>query len=277
MKWKIDPNAMNDFVRKLSKKPGTRSPTSSSPAFKQTPGKRGTNVVWDPTHNSLSQPQVAQSPQAATPNYRTFAVAPNEAYTPERGSSRRPPQHPVPAQALNFDEMSPYPPQPARTQPFGLSDNITGSPPTLSSTYMDDGPSMITPAPRRQHPTLGPPSTMRLPSHYMNQASSPAAGNPFFNFMGSTPARPMPETSPLKGGRLNGLGDIPSSSPPPPNLASPSRPRPSSARRMPSVEVRADMRRTNGDLTINGRVSDDEAEAEDEDEDEEETGLDISA
>lgn len=55
--------------------------------------------------------------------------------------------------------------------------------------------------------------------------SSPAQ---FWKFadIGSTPARPVPDMSPLKGGIEpgDGLGSIPSSSPPPPNLASPSKP-----------------------------------------------------
>ena len=51
--------------------------------------------------------------------------------------------------------------------------------------------------------------------------SSPAQ---FWKFadIGSTPARPVPDMSPLKG--EPDMGGFPSSSPPPPNLASPSKP-----------------------------------------------------
>lgn len=84
---------------------------------------------------------------------------------------------------------------------------------------------MITPAPQRQQPRLPPPSTAQIPSKFMPM-SSPAQ---FWKFadIESTPARALPDMSPLKGaepGDDGGLGDIPSSSPPPPNLASPSKP-----------------------------------------------------
>lgn len=80
---------------------------------------------------------------------------------------------------------------------------------------------MITPAPQRQQPRLPPPSTAQIPSKFMPM-SSPAQ---FWKFaeIGSTPARPVQDTSPLKGESGDGLGNLPSSSPPP-DLVSPSKP-----------------------------------------------------
>lgn len=105
---------------------------------------------------------------------------------------------------------------------------------------------MITPAPQRQQPRLPPPSTAQIPSKFMPM-SSPAQ---FWKFadIGSTPARPVPDMSPLKGS-VGGDGDslMPSSSPPPPNLGSPSKPGTTSGRTLgPLKREDDDSRETNG-------------------------------
>jgi hypothetical protein len=79
----------------------------------------------------------------------------------------------------------------------GLSDNIQGSPPVLSSSYAaEDGQSLITPAPVRKHPYLAPPSTAQRPSQHM-PTSSPA---PFWRYadIGNTPRGPAFDLSPTK-------------------------------------------------------------------------------
>jgi hypothetical protein len=101
---------------------------------------------------------------------------------------------------------------------FGLSDNVPGSPPVMSSSYMqDEGASFVTPAPSRVHPRLVPPSTAQRPSQYI-ATSSPA---PFWRFadIGSTPMKDGLDSSPVKGGNA---AAPPSSSPPPP-VRSPTR------------------------------------------------------
>ena len=85
----------------------------------------------------------------------------------------------------------------AGTNMFGLSDNIQGSPPVLSSSYAaEDGQSLITPAPVRKHPYLAPPSTAQRPSQHM-PTSSPA---PFWRYaeLGNTPRDPAFDLSPIK-------------------------------------------------------------------------------
>lgn len=227
MKWQIAPEYREEYWKKQLRK-GTQSSAPSSPATRD-PAARGANgmeAVFSATK---------KSPPVWSPGFSSFPVAPIEAYTPERGSraARNGTGAPLrPSNTRDYEEPSPLPTRSATkntsngtslSRTYGLSDNIAGSPPVLSSSYYDDGPSsMITPAPQRQQPQLPPPSTAQIPSKFMPM-SSPAQ---FWKFadIGSTPARPVPDMSPLKGDPGDGLGSIPSSSPPPPNLASPSKP-----------------------------------------------------
>ncbi|GKZ18845.1 transcription factor [Aspergillus brasiliensis] len=227
MKWQIAPEYREEYWKKQLRK-GTQSSAPSSPATRD-PAARGANgmeAVFSATK---------KSPPVSSPGFSSFPVAPIEAYTPERGSraARNGTGAPLrPSNTRDYEEPSPLPTRSATkntsngtslSRTYGLSDNIAGSPPVLSSSYYDDGPSsMITPAPQRQQPRLPPPSTAQIPSKFMPM-SSPAQ---FWKFadIGSTPARPVPDMSPLKGELGDGLGSIPSSSPPPPNLASPSKP-----------------------------------------------------
>jgi hypothetical protein len=232
MKWMIAPEHRQEYWKKQLRK-GNNSSAPSSPATKEPPSSsRGANGQTGSGYEGVFSASTAAktSPQATSPGFSSFSVAPVEAYTPERGSRAGRPGPELPRSAhTDYDEQSPLP---TRTQKnhgpssrtFGLSDNATGSPPVLSSSYYDEGPSsMITPAPQRQQPRLPPPSTAQIPSKFMPM-SSPAQ---FWKFadIGSTPARPVPDMSPLKGG-AGAVGDglMPSSSPPPPNFASPSKP-----------------------------------------------------
>lgn len=98
------------------------------------------------------------------------------------------------------------------TGAFGLSDNVAGSEPVLSSSYMqDEASSFVTPAPLRVHPRLAPPSTAQRPSQHM-PTSSPA---PFWKFVdyGNTPMKgPAFDSSPIKPS--NAAPDLPPSSSP---------------------------------------------------------------
>ncbi|KAF9889102.1 transcription factor [Aspergillus nanangensis] len=227
MKWQIVPEYREEYWKKQLRK-GAQSSAPSSPATKD-PSGRGANGM-EAVFSAMKK-----SPPVSSPGFSSFPVAPVEAYTPERGSragrNGPPERHLRPPNARDYEEPSPLPSRSAAknsngttlSRSYGLSDNVTGSPPVLSSSYYDEGPSsMITPAPQRQQPRLPPPSTAQIPSKFMPM-SSPAQ---FWKFadIGSTPARPLPDMSPLKGDPGDGLGSIPSSSPPPPNLASPSKP-----------------------------------------------------
>lgn len=252
MKWMIAPEHRQEYWKKQLRK-GNNSSAPSSPATKETPSSRGLNGHAGSSYEGIFS-AAKTSPQAPSPGFSSFSVAPVEAYTPERGSRLGHGGTDVPRSSGNadFDEQSPLPTrirnnnrdngsnsqnanngnnnENATNRTYGLSGNTTGSPPVLSSSYYDEGPSsMITPAPQRHQPRLPPPSTAQVPSKFMPM-SSPAQ---FWKFadIGSTPARLLPDMSPLKGGPGGALGDglMPSSSPPPPNYASPSKPSTSNA------------------------------------------------
>lgn len=278
MKWQIAAEHREEYRKKQMRKGGTQSSAPSSPATKEPPSSaRGTHVSKLDTSFSAT---AKKSPPVSSPGFSSFPVAPVEAYTPERGSragrgvgSDHPLRHMNPR---DYDEPSPLP---ARnhsavnssqaqnssnnlSRAYGLSDNAAGSPPVLSSSYYDDGPSsMITPAPQRQQPRLPPPSTAQIPSKFMPM-SSPAQ---FWKFadIGSTPARPVPDMSPLKGESEDRIiGGFPSSSPPPPNLVSPSKPGTSnglgSSRTLPPLQS------DGGDNGPNGALKEERLEEEDE-------------
>ncbi|OAX80078.1 hypothetical protein ACJ72_05592, partial [Emergomyces africanus] len=245
MKWQIAPEFRQEYWNKQARKGNNQqSSAPSSPAgkeskstFRPANGQKGYDKGFE-----SSFPANNPSPQTTSPGFNSFSVAPVEAYTPERG--------PRAGRGVNghgnadYGEQSPLPSRPPSNNPnrtYGLSDNISGSPPVLSSSFFDDATSMITPAPRRQQPRLAPPSTAQIPSKFMPM-SSPAQ---FWKFaeIGNTPGR-VADMSPLNGGGgggshggggrggggggIGGAGDgmnvIPSSSPPPPNLGSPSKP-----------------------------------------------------
>ena len=272
MKWQIAAEHREEYRKKQARK-GTQSSAPSSPATKEPPSSaRGTHVTSLDTSFPAT---VKKSPPVSSPGFSSFPVAPVEAFTPERGSragrgvgSDHPLRHMNPSA---YEEPSPLPARAHKdandaqnsskklSQAYGLSDNLAGSPPVLSSSYYDDGPSsMITPAPQRQQPRLPPPSTAQIPSKFMPM-SSPAQ---FWKFadLGSTPARPVPDMSPSKGepdDRI--IGGFPSSSPPPPNLASPSKPGTSnglgSSRTLPPLQS------DSGDMgSSNSRKEEDEEE-----------------
>ncbi|KAJ5103425.1 hypothetical protein N7532_003954 [Penicillium argentinense] len=286
MKWQIAAEHREEYRKKQMRKGGTQSSAPSSPATKEPPSSaRGTHVSNIDTSFSAT---AKKSPPVSSPGFSSFPVAPVEAYTPERGSragrgvgSDHPLRHmnprdyeePSPLPARNHSQVNASQAQNSSnnlSRAYGLSDQAAGSPPVLSSSYYDDGPSsMITPAPQRQQPRLPPPSTAQIPSKFMPM-SSPAQ---FWKFadIGSTPARPVPDMSPLKGepdDRI--IGGFPSSSPPPPNLASPSKPGTSnglgSSRTLPPLQ-------SDGDMGANGARKEDRME---EDEEEDTGGFDLA-
>lgn len=259
MKWMIAPEHRQEYWKKQLRK-GNNSSAPSSPATKEPPSSRGTNGHAGSSYEGIFS-ATKTSPQTTSPGFSSFSVAPVEAYTPERGSrlGQRGTDLARSGANTDFDEQSPLPTRIRNTQhengnnsqnnstsnandgstnrAYGLSGNATGSPPVLSSSYYDEGPSsMITPAPQRHQPRLPPPSTAQIPSKFMPM-SSPAQ---FWKFadIGSTPARLVPDMSPLKGGNLGALGDglMPSSSPPPPNFASPSKPSTSNVRALGPIK-----------------------------------------
>ncbi|CZR54414.1 related to forkhead protein [Phialocephala subalpina] len=155
-----------------------------------------------------------RSPRSGSPPLSSYpSNAPQ--FTPDRGGRLSGALHEMPG------DGSPLPRH--RRQhggAFGLSDNAPGSPPVLSSSYMqEEASSFVTPAPHRVHPRLAPPSTAQRPSQHM-PTSSPA---PFWKYadVGNTPFTsntPMKglafDSSPVKASNT-GAGVPPSSSPAP--------------------------------------------------------------
>ena len=228
MKWQIHPDHRQEYWKRQARK-GNQSSAPSSPAGKEPPAPRGVNGQAGPSRNLEATFDAGKTPtKAASPGFSSFSVAPVEAYTPERGSRGGRRVNDIANNNADYEEPSPLPSRSRSNtvgRTYGMSDNVAGSPPVLSSSFYEDNPtsSMITPAPRRQQPRLAPPSTAQIPSKFMPM-SSPAQ---FWKFadIGSTPAHPVPDMSPLKSEAIGDDGDvIPSSSPPPPNMMSPSRP-----------------------------------------------------
>lgn len=230
MKWQIVPEHRHEFSNRgpRNNKGGARgSSAPTSPAARETARTfAGPNIqtgVANQSHDAaISTEQLKQSPRSTTPPLSSYPVAAKEAYTPERGSHL--PHQQMHGLPDHFGDDSPLPPR-SRNAIYGFSDAAAaGSPPTLSSSaYYDEGQSLITPAPRRQNPKLAPPSTAHLPSTYM-PTSSPA---PFWRFADdtSTPARLLPDLSPLKTGGTAAMAELQSSSPPPVTSGSPTKPR----------------------------------------------------
>jgi forkhead protein FKH len=281
MKWQIAPEHRQEYWKKQQRK-GNQSSAPSSPATKEAPSTRGENGQdAGPSYEHVfsSATTANKTSPAPSPGFSSFSVAPVEAYTPERGPRANRPEHDHPRSNAGLEDHSPLPTRlriNVLGRPYGLSDNVQNSPPVLSSSYYDDGPSsMITPAPQRQQPRLPPPSTAQVPSKFMPM-SSPAQ---FWKFadIGSTPARPVPDMSPLK--RNPGDNIMPSSSPPPPNLGSPSKAGTSGSRTFGPVQREVSDDSMGGDhMGRNGvnkpvnHASEVEDNEDDEDEDEDEEG-----
>lgn len=221
MKWQIVPQHRDEFTRKASRPPNKSHHRSSS-----TPNSPGTKDMTSMMNlggglMNLTYKQRSAAIQVMKSNSRAMTpprlgfhmVSSKEAFTPDRGpqflGSAR-----LDGDAINGGNGSPLPAD-AKVNIFGsYSPSNAGQaspPPTLSSSaYLDGSQSMVTPAPRRREVRLAPPSTAQVPSMYM-PASSPA---PFWKYVefGSTPARPLPDFSPSKGGDVR---EVHSSSPPP--------------------------------------------------------------
>lgn len=201
-------------------------------------GHRGSSVPQSPGNltyvNQRREMGSAQktngSPRSGSPPLSSYPPSNAPQFTPDRGGRHL--QDHLPGDGS---------PLPRNRRPqnngFGLSDNIPGSPPVLSSSYMqDDLNSLQTPAAHRVHPHLAPPSTAQRPSQHM-PTSSPA---PFWKYadIGNTPLKGAAfDISPIKG-----TPAVPqSSSPPPPirrsSAASPTRSGSPGKRQMPDDDL----------------------------------------
>lgn len=210
MKWTITPENRDEMIRGCAK--GGRGGHRGS-SIPNSPANLTDPRMIKPEGAPSSGPRRKRSPQSGSPGFPSTAPQ----LTPDRKTQL--------SRALNETpgDGSPLPPLRRSRNNYGLTDNLSGSPPSLSSSYMqDEGNSFVTPAPHRVHPRLAPPSTAQRPSQVM-PTSSPA---PFWKYadIGNTPLRgSVFESSPIKGPAHL----IPPSSSPPPvrrsSAASPSR------------------------------------------------------
>lgn len=198
----------------------TRGSARRSPRDSNTPPGRASRTTHGPGDKNGGSPirRLKRSPQSDSPAMGSY-TSNGVQFTPDRGSLLNESHDSLPG------DGSPLPRhrRPANSM-FGLSDNLNGSPPVLSSSFApEDNNPLVTPAPIRKHPYLAPPSTAQRPSQHM-PTSSPA---PFWRFadLGVTPLKiPGLDLSPAKGSDIR--HDIPQSSSPPPRRdsgASPSK------------------------------------------------------
>lgn len=250
MKWQIAPEFRQEYLKKQAKK---GLPTSSSaPTSPAAPGSskdvapnfrgaNGQNLGYDSSYVSqFSAVNTSQQTHAMTPERRSRKNTQTTAPDPDLGplDSPFPPRHNAtasPPKQLHYtlppttshQQLSQHSPPRTSTHP----EDHPASNPTLSSSYLDtpfhtNHTNMITPAPRKlQNVRLAPPSTLVAPSKFMPPDSSPAGPHGSFwrglmstggpGFLGSTPAGPVIDISPVKHQPGGGDKDVMSSSPPP--------------------------------------------------------------
>lgn len=213
MKWCIVPEVREEMVRNCNRSGRGGHRGSSAPGSPASAGfinrATGNMLSGDPGSVRKRSPNSRSPPMSAYPTN-------GPQFTPDRGgylAASRGDNVPGDGSPLPRNRR-------AQGNSYGFSDNLPGSPPVLSSSYLpEDGTSFVTPAPHRVHPRLAPPSTAQRPSQHM-PTSSPA---PFWKFAElGTPRGPGFESSPIKGHSTAG-GIPPSSSPAPAPIPSPTR------------------------------------------------------
>jgi len=238
MKWMIKPEHREEMLKNSTRggRGGIRS--SSAPS---SPANNG-YVNRSYTHMPSGDPgsSAKRSPHSGSPPSHSYpSNGPH--FTPHRGG-----QLLTSLQDNNTPgDGSPLPRHKRGLgNAYGLSDNVPGSPPAMSSSYQqEDSTSFVTPAPHRVHPRLVPPSTAQRPSQVM-PTSSPA---PFWKFADDmTPMKGSFESSPTKGSHI--ASTIAQSSSPGPVYASPTRTG-TSISRVPKVEEEVEEEDIGFDLT----------------------------
>jgi hypothetical protein len=207
MKWRILDDHRDEMAKNCRR--GGRGGHRGSPGG--SPG--GVNLIARGSRDSInpsSTQRAKRSPHSGgSPPVSSYASNVPQ-FTPDRGGRLS-----GSTQDQNLGDGSPLPRHRRNHgNAFGLSDNAPGSPPVLSSSFLqEEGNSFVTPAPHRVHPRLAPPSTAQRPSQHM-PTSSPA---PFWKYadIGNTPVKGAAfDLSPVKGTGTS-VDVAPSSSPAP--------------------------------------------------------------
>ena len=243
MKWQIAPEFRQEYFKKQARKgfpsssSAPTSPAAASSSKEIAPefrGAHGQNLGYDSSYVSqfpafnTSQQSYAITPERR-PRTNTQTTAPDpdleplESPLPARQDSvLSPPKHPHYALPPTFTTTHQQSQSPSRTA--NNNEDHPPSNPTLSSSYLDTPfhskhMNMFTPAPRKlQNVRLAPPSSLVAPSKFMPLDSSPAGPHGIFwrglmstggpAYLGSTPARPAVDTSPIKDHEpVGGIGD----------------------------------------------------------------------
>lgn len=259
MKWEIVPELKEEMINLAYKTGRGGHRGSSAPSSPNQPGQLS-YVNHGPREMAGRAPGSARKRKLSPIHSPPPTSIGNPTQTPNH-RSRYDPDGPA-----SFQDGSPLlrPRKPLTASgSFSTAEGLPRSPPTLSSSYLqDESAPFVTPAPQKLHPRLAPPSTAQRPSQHM-PTSSPA---PFWRYadIGSTPLRALPfDPSPSKPAMAG------SSSPPPPvdgsrsPIASPTR-----------STVRSDTPRVKVELV--SAVPEDDEEDEEEEEEEEEVGFDLT-
>ncbi|KAI1082245.1 hypothetical protein F5B20DRAFT_532697 [Whalleya microplaca] len=204
MKWELVPDTRDEMIRVAYKGGRGGHRGSSAPSSPSQPNQSGnaSQGTRDVTNREPGSVRKRKGSPVTSPPPRS-SLNPSQV-TPDRKF--------LPSGPASFQNGSPLPRRKALepSSSFGPAEATPRSPPTLSSSYLqDESASLVTPAPHRVHPRLAPPSTAQRPSQHM-PTSSPA---PFWKYadINSTPLKPSQfDLSPLKP-----LGLANSSSPPP--------------------------------------------------------------
>ncbi|KAL8673327.1 MAG: hypothetical protein Q9168_002251 [Polycauliona sp. 1 TL-2023] len=213
MKWRLvegKKQEMMQAVAKHVKKSNARPPSvSTSPALLRDEATAYQSAPMPAQHHSSETNGAIKTspPQRPSPNLGAYPV--EESYTPTRESRNTALASHDHSQSVPVlsDDVSPLP-----IRRNNIRAGATDSSPVLPSAIFDGA--MLTPAPRQHNLHFPQPATIKPPTSHMIY-SSPA---PFWKqasdlFLGSTPMRGFPETSPLKPSNND---DNQSSSPPPP-------------------------------------------------------------
>lgn len=227
MKWLLVPEYRDEMLKTCFRGGRGGHRGSSAPG---TPASLGYLRSRDMIGGDLSSAQ-KRSPSPRSPQLNSSYPSNRPQSTPDRG-----PRTSATQQEHGPGDGSPLPrhrrPQ---NNALGISDNISGSPPALPSSYLqEESNSFNTPAPKSVHPRLAPPSTAQRPSQHM-PTSSPA---PFWRFadIGNTPMQgPSFDSSPIREPQATSAVP-PSSSPAPVHAPSPIRTVSAATRELPHIE-----------------------------------------
>ena len=206
MKWTFVPEnretTINAAKRNASKGGGR---TSSAPGSPSGPSTQGTFALPERSDN------IKTSPTQRTPPLSTYPSDRAEASTPSHDVFGQD----IPTYARNqgqlpvlSDETSPV----HRRFSNGRLPHVTGSSPTLTSSYGNHDLATNTPAPRAFNLPPPQPNTVKLPTSHMTPTTPAPFWKPMAPAFGSTPAR-WDASSPVKN-----VSTIPLSSSPPPGV-----------------------------------------------------------